>query len=123
MKDSDTKLHEVLPAVVTVSRHFFNGNRLTGSDGHTEDIDVLRFETSPVSSTSVKLGLTVDLGRYESCRMDVMVTVPHYEEERDDAFLYAFSCTEKYVQRIAGVRRPTKVLSEQLKRAIKDGAS
>ena len=65
--------------MVTVTKQFAEGKRQGPEEESVEGIDVRIFETENVSSISVKLGLTVNLGNYESCRADVMVTVPHYE--------------------------------------------
>jgi hypothetical protein len=50
-----------------------------------DTIDVNVFETNP-ATVSVKAGATVNLGNYESGRVDVMLTVPCYVEEVDRIF-------------------------------------
>lgn len=106
-------------AVMTVTRQFFNGKRLVDEDEERETIDIMKFETDTPSSTSVKLGLTVNLANYESCRTDIMVTVPHYEEERDDAFLYALGHAEQKVRLVFGDKSAAKTLVSQARKAMK----
>jgi len=50
-----------------------------------ERIRIRPFQTNP-ASISVKAGATVNLGNYESARIDVMLTAPCYIEEIDDMF-------------------------------------
>lgn len=108
----------VREAVATVSRQFYNGRRLTDEDEKRKTLEVLKFETEHVSSTSVKLGLTVNLKNYESCRADVMVTVPHYEEERNDAFLYALGKAEDEIMAAMGDKSGAKELVDRARKAM-----
>jgi hypothetical protein len=100
----------------SVTRHFYEGRRLVKSEEpNRETLEVLKFETDHVSSTSVKLGTTLSLGNYESVRCDIMTTVPHYPEEEEDAFVYAMDLTERRLQLVCGDREPIKILAERLK--------
>jgi len=105
--------------MVTVTKQFAEGKRQGPEEESVEGIDVRIFETENVSSISVKLGLTVNLGNYESCRADVMVTVPHYEEERDDAFLYALGHCERKLQAVVGDKSEAKALVDRARKAMK----
>ena len=48
-------------------------------------MEIRPFETHP-ATVSVKGGATVNLGNYESARVDVLLTVPCYLEEVDDIY-------------------------------------
>lgn len=48
-------------------------------------MEIRPFETNP-ATVSVKGGATVNLGNYESARVDVMLTVPCYLEEIDEIY-------------------------------------
>lgn len=50
-----------------------------------ETIDIHVFQTNP-ATVSIKGGATVNLGNYESARVDVMLTMPCYREEIDATF-------------------------------------
>lgn len=75
----DVKLqaHETMR---TVSR-----THLGQQTGESEKINVKLFATTP-AKVSVGLGRTVNLGNYESARVDVMITVPCYVEEIPEVY-------------------------------------
>lgn len=50
-----------------------------------ERIRIRPFITNP-ASISVKAGVTINLGNYESGRVDVMLTMPCYLEEVDEIY-------------------------------------
>jgi hypothetical protein len=57
-----------------------------GKEDTTSDtISVRPFETNP-ASISVKAGATVNLGNYESARVDVMLSMPCYIEEIEEVY-------------------------------------
>jgi hypothetical protein len=43
-------------------------------------------------------GLTLNIGNYESARIDVRISLPCYREETDDAFSFAKKWTEDRIQ-------------------------
>lgn len=53
-----------------------------------ETIAIHRFATD-ATKIEVSLGLTLNLGNYESAKLSVGMTVPCYKEESDDAFEWA----------------------------------
>jgi hypothetical protein len=81
MADSKGTIVRVLPARATVTRRF------PGQDEevHEEDLAVHEFITEP-AKVEVKMGMTINLGNYESARVDVGLVVPCYREEADEAF-------------------------------------
>ncbi len=50
-----------------------------------ERIRIRPFVSNP-ASISVKAGITINLGNYESGRVDVMLTMPCYPEELDSVY-------------------------------------
>ena|SRR5210317_999800 len=50
-----------------------------------ERIRIRPFISQP-ASISVKAGITINLGNYESARVDVMLTMPCYPEEVDQVY-------------------------------------
>ena len=50
-----------------------------------ERIRIRPFISAP-ASISVKAGITINLGNYESARVDVMLTMPCYPEEVDQVY-------------------------------------
>lgn len=50
-----------------------------------ERIRIRPFVSNP-ASISVKAGITINLGNYESGRVDVMLTMPCYPEEIDEVY-------------------------------------
>lgn len=55
-----------------------------------EQVDIGRIRIRPfvtnTANVSVKAGATVNLGNYESARVDVMLSVPCYVEEIDEVY-------------------------------------
>src|SRR4051812_42401043 len=83
-------LNEIeLQTAAVVTRQFFEGKEPSSApDTKNEVITVHRFLTEP-AKVSVSKGLTLNLGNYESARIDVSVVVPCYREELDWAYKYA----------------------------------
>lgn len=61
-----------------------------------ERISIRPFATNP-AHVSVKKGITANLENYESCRIDVMITVPCYIEEIRDVFEQTNALVEELV--------------------------
>ncbi len=55
-----------------------------GEEYKEELIEVDKFDTTP-GTAFCSAGMTLNLGNYESLRVDVGVTVPCYKEEKDAA--------------------------------------
>jgi len=60
-------------------------------------LEVQTFDVQPAMA-KVSLGLTINLGNYESARCDAGVELPAYVEELDDAFAKAWKMAEEQVQ-------------------------
>lgn len=86
---------KVLASQVYVTRQFAKAGKDVGeSTSKEEEIAVSRFVTEP-ARVHVEMGMTVNLGNYESCRISVAITVPCYYEEHEAAYEYARSWVEK----------------------------
>lgn len=81
---------EVREGKMWVSKQYKNGD----SELSDERVLVDKFE-GPVAEVSVAMGLTVNLGNYESMRIDVGVKLPCYKEELEDAQNKAFEIVER----------------------------
>jgi hypothetical protein len=89
------------PTTATISRSF---GKTSAAEESTETLEVRLFQTA-AATVDVGYGLTLNIGNYESARVDVRVSVPCYREEMDDAYAYAKEWAEKRVQKeVADVR-------------------
>ena len=85
----DPEKKEVLaPVQFFVTKQY----KIDGKEGEPstkeELLSVQRFATEP-ARVAVELGLTLNLGNYESARISVSLTVPCYREEAHDAYAFA----------------------------------
>lgn len=62
-----------------------------------EDLEVKTFVTEP-SYISVNHGRTINLGNYESARIDVRISVPCYQSEIPEALLYADKLAYEFME-------------------------
>lgn len=86
---------------VTVNRQYREGKIITKEEDEEEVIDVFNYQ-QPVAHVSVSYAKTINLGNYESIKLQVGVTVPCYVEEIDDAFEYAAIKGVEYIRREVG---------------------
>lgn len=73
---------------VRVSKQFVLDKKEGVEQTQEESFLVHRFVTTP-AVVDVNMGLTVNLGNYESARISVSIKVPCYKEEADAAFVWA----------------------------------
>lgn len=59
-------------------------------------LEVHKFITEP-AQVSFEVGVTMNMGNYESARVTVGLRVPCYKEEISDAYAYARSWAEKII--------------------------
>lgn len=85
------------PTTLTVTKQFKLQSGEAEADPVDEVIEVTKFETEP-AKVRVGFGLTINLGNYESARLDVSVEVPCYKEQVDDAYTAAKDWVEQRVQ-------------------------
>lgn len=71
---------ETRDAIAEVRKTIFGKEEVSN-----ERIRIRPFISQP-ASISVKAGLTINLGNYESGRVDVMLTMPCYPEEVDETY-------------------------------------
>lgn len=83
---------------VVVTRSF----RKNGVEGEPEvkeeTLEVREFVTTP-AETGLALGLTLNLGGYETARVDVRLFVPCYREEVADAYAFADGFVKERIQK------------------------
>lgn len=85
-KAPKTKLAAV---TAVVHRQYTQNNAPVGEAKTTnETLEVHQFVTEP-AKVGVNMGLTLNLGNFESARIDVSISVPCYREETDEAYRYA----------------------------------
>jgi len=85
------------PGLVVVSRTIKDKNG-EHTDEKEDYIEVGTFVTEPAIVT-IKKGLTINLGDYESARIDVGVSLPCYKEEIPAALETATRVVEAYLMR------------------------
>lgn len=68
-----------------------------GEENESNVIKVRQFLTQP-AMVGVHLGRTINMGDYESTRVDVVVNVPAYKEEIDEAYKFAYAWAEKRIE-------------------------
>lgn len=82
---------------IWVSSQFVKAGKPTGEPVTKEDMILVdTFETEP-AVVEAKVGLTLNLGNYESLRIDAGVTLPCYKEEVEKAHDLAFQLAEQRV--------------------------
>lgn len=87
----DTKTQEkILPTQAFVTRPGNGG----AAETHEETLEIHRFATEP-AKVSVEMGMTINLGNYESARVSVVLAVPCYLEEVDRTFAWAKKWVEE----------------------------
>lgn len=91
----EVALPEGYPAKLTVSRQYkgesspwYDAEEDEDEEGETEKvIEVMRFpEGVAPAHVSATMGLTINLGDYESAKISVTTTLPCYAEEIEDAY-------------------------------------
>lgn len=93
-KDKDQR-EKILATQAFVTRQFaVSGKDVGDPSSADETLAIQRFVTEP-ARVSVEMGMTVNLGNYESARITVALSVPCYYEERDQAYEYAKRWVEK----------------------------
>ena len=97
------KVQHILKEVTaTVTRVY---GKIGAPEAKDETIEVKTFVTQP-ATVEIGYGLTLNIGNYESARVDVKVSVPCYREETDAAYEYAKTWAESRVkQEVAAVRK------------------
>lgn len=93
---------KLVPVTAVVSRTY---GKIGAPEAKDETIEVKAFVTQP-ATVEIGYGLTLNIGNYESARVDVKVSVPCYREETDAAYEYAKAWAEERVkQEVLSVRK------------------
>ena len=100
MTDETSKLH-AKAGKIWVTRTIGN----FPEEHHESNLEVSHFETHP-AWVNAKYGLTMNLGNYESARVDCGVTLPCYVEEIPEAFEEAWEIAKREIQEQAkGIKK------------------
>lgn len=83
--------------VTRVYKQVQNRKNVEVYSDESESVDVHTFNDVPTATVSVKAGLTKNLGDFSSATIQVMVSVPSYTEELDDAFQFAADKVDQYI--------------------------
>jgi hypothetical protein len=90
------------PATLTVARTY---GKIGAPESQDETIEVKNFRVQP-AQVEIGYGLTLNIGNYESARVDVKVSVPCYAEEVNEAYEWAKNFAEERVrQEVQSVRK------------------
>ncbi len=95
MSDTRTTARTLLPTQAFVSRQFYSSGKPVGEPNQDDQIlEVHNFAVQP-ASVKVEMGMTINLGDYNSCRISVALVQPCYSEEKDSAWLFAKKWVEE----------------------------
>jgi len=95
----------MLPTVVKVARQYKRDKEPEVTDEETDNIEVSEFVVPP-ARVNLELGVTINLGNFESCRLSVGVEVPCYREELDNAYAYWLAYAKgKIVEEQNGIKQ------------------
>lgn len=93
-----TKSERAGQPTLTVERQYFHRGQPTSElSARNELMEVRQFLTEP-AKVGCAYGLTINLGNFESARVDVSVSMPCYVEELDAAYTQAKKWVEDRLQ-------------------------
>jgi len=84
----------IRPATAVVTRVY---GKIGAPESKNEELEVRSFVTEP-AVVEIGYGLTLNIGNYESARVDVKLTLPCYAEEANAAYDFAKKWAEERVQ-------------------------
>lgn len=79
---------EAKPVKIRVSKTFKDGELVTVKGGDVETIETPLF-IGPTANVSISMGHTINMGDYQSCKIDVFIAVPCHLGEEGAAYDYA----------------------------------
>ena len=88
MANADAEKNKLAHTQAFVTKQYTANKKEGAIQGTDEVIAIHKFISEP-ARVEVSLGLTLNLGNFESARLSVGVTVPCYKEETDAAFEFA----------------------------------
>ncbi len=93
-----------LSSILHVKRSFKINNKAPHEDSKEETIAVHRFATAP-AEVGFSIGSTLNMGNYESAKVEVTVRVPCYLEELKPAYEWTKEfATEQYKKEVVEAR-------------------
>jgi len=87
-----------LSGTVTVNRTYKDGAIVTSEESSTETLETVRF-LSATANVGVSTAFTRNLGDYNSVKVSVMVNLPCYVAEVEDAYVTASNLSGTYLHR------------------------
>lgn len=95
----------LLPTQAFVSRQFYSSGEPVGAPNQTEVVlEIHSFAVQP-ATVKVEMGMTINLGNYESAKITVALIQPCYSEEKDAAYEHAKRWVEERTLKEAGEAR------------------
>lgn len=82
---------------VWVSAQLMKSGKPIGDVDAKEDMILVDAFEVPPATSRVNLGMTVNIGNFESLRVDSGVEIPCYKEELPEAQEFCFSLAEKFL--------------------------
>ena len=109
---AETSSKEV-PTTVLVTRQHLSHGIPTGPQETKVDetLAIHRYVTQP-ATVNAEVGVTINIGNFESVRVHIGLTVPCYKEEIDDCFQYAKDFVEQKVKAESADVRATMIASK-----------
>jgi len=94
------------PTVALVNNRFFNRRtKVVHSESHTEELVAVHLFRGPVALIRRGYGLTLNLGDFESARLDVGITVPCYLADVEAADQWASEwCSVRLTKEVQEIR-------------------
>ena len=102
------KSEKQVPTTLLVTRQYLSHGVPKGPPETQEDttVQIHRYVTQP-ATVNAEIGLTINIGNYESVRVHVGVTVPCYKEEVEDCYQWAKDFAESKAKAEAADVRTT----------------
>lgn len=88
---------ETAESIVTVSSSIGTKGETAFEESDRRVLEVRQFVTTP-ANVRVSVGQTINLGNYESHRLDVVVSLPCYREEIDTALINAADTASTFLE-------------------------
>lgn len=99
---------KVAESMITVRKQFRVKNEEAGEIKEEDTVlDVHKFVTEP-AKVLFELGVTMNMGNYESAKITVGVSIPCYKEEMREAYAYARQIAESVIADEKGKIKATK---------------
>lgn len=109
----DEKAEKVAKSTLMIRSQFAAKNGLgkleKGEVAEADELIAVHRFLVPPAKVGFSVGLTLNMGNYESARIEVSVEVPCYKEEIDEAYEYAkHMCSTRLQEEVQSVRTSGK---------------